>query len=96
MKMSSHFACCEKCFNDIAKTKTSASKLWLDLCNIMLQKGGIFHLRGEDNPELRWLEIKGFICSTETLYHIIIHVKGHMKTDDGEDFFCLNPDGHHE
>lgn len=96
MKMSSHFACCEKCFDDIAKTKTSASKLWLDLCNIMLIRGEIFRIAGEDIPELRMLELKGYLYSTDLPRHIIVKINGHMKTEDDEDFFCIKPDKHHE
>lgn len=52
-------------------------------------------MKNPDFPELRVLEMMGFLVSTDTDKGTAIRVKGHMNTEDGEHFFCVK-EGRHE
>lgn len=94
MPMSKYFICCEKCFEEIAKTDTSASKLWMDICNnTIIDKSNVCALK--DFPELRRLELMGFIITTDVEDFIEIKLIGLTKTPEGEDFIC-GKDGKHD
>ena len=93
--MSKYFACCERCFETIGKRSTNAAKLWLDLCALRLVKGDTITMDIQDFPELRSLEVLGFVVSTDKPGSIVIKVKGHCLTEDGDDFFCVR-EGEHE
>lgn len=95
MKMDEkYFVCCEECFKNIGKKSTSAARLWMDLC-AMDCSYGLTGLKAQDDPELRTLELNGFIRTTDKLDHINIRLLGHMETEDGEPFFCCK-EGFHE
>lgn len=64
----------------------------MDLCAVHL-KEGIVHLRTQDFPELRTLELMGFLVSTEEPQNILVKINGHRHTDDGQDVFCVK-EGH--
>ena len=94
MKMTRYFTCCEKCFQTIEKRNSKAANAWMHLCLLHLTKGlnlAVF----KDKPEIRALEILGFIVSTDFQTSISIKIKGHIMTDDGEHFFCAKG-GHHD
>jgi hypothetical protein len=94
MKMSNYFICCERCMHDIAFWSTSSAKLWMDLCNLYIKKGEYVILKGQDVEELEYLERCRFITTTDMPEHIGIHIHGHMKTLDNEDFFCIREGKH--
>lgn len=96
MQMSKYFACCERCFETIGKRSTNAAKLWLDLCALRLIRGDIMSIDLPDFPELRALETLGFVVSTDQPQKIIVKVKGHCLTEDGQDFFCVMGGDHEE
>jgi len=86
--MSKYFVCCEKCFEKISRRSTNAAKWWMDLCTTHLNNSEKTITVIGDNPNLRLLETLGFLVSTETDDCIYINVKGHMRSEDGEHFFC--------
>ncbi len=87
--------CCEKCFETIGKRNTRAAKIWMDVCCMHLNTGKVVFLKNQDFPELRVLEMLGFLISTDQQNGLAIRVNGHMSTEDGEHFFCVK-EGHHE
>ncbi len=93
--MSKYFICCEKCFDDIGRRNNRAARLWMELCSLTLSKGEIIHLPTQDFPELRDLEMMGFVVSTERTLIISLRIVGHIKTEDGQDFFCIK-EGRHD
>ena len=87
--MTRYFICCESCFENIAKKNTTAAKLWMDLCAMRLQFGEFLEiLDTADIPELRALEVLGFIITTDMKNKIAIQVNGHFESE-GEHCFCL-------
>jgi hypothetical protein len=95
MMMSKYFVCCEKCFETIGQKSTNAARLWMDLCALRLQEGTIVSIRTQDFPELRILELLGFVVSTDKPQNVVIRINGHQLTNEGQDFFCLK-EGQHE
>lgn len=95
MQMSKYFICCEKCFEMIGKRNTRAARCWMDFCAHYLEHGEVIFMKNKDFPELRILELMGFLISTDNKDGTAICVKGHMNTEDGEHFFCVK-DGCHE
>jgi hypothetical protein len=95
MKMSKYFICCEKCFEVIGKKNTKAARVWMDLCALRLAQGEVINLQIQDFPELRTLELLGFLVSTDHPYSTSIRIAGHIHTVEGQDFFCLKQ-GQHE
>ena len=95
MKMSKYFVCCEKCFETIGKRNTRAARLWMDFCAMRLQNGQPVILKTPDFPELRILEMLGFLVSTDQQNCLAVRVNGHMNTLAGEHFFCVK-EGRHE
>lgn len=93
--MSKYFICCEQCFETIGKIDTKSAKLWMDFCAMHLEKGEVLTLHPLDFEEIRTLEVLGFLVSTELEKTLAIRINGHMKTDEGEDFFCAK-EGNHE
>ncbi len=94
MRMSRYFICCEQCFESIGKRNTNAARFWMDLCALKLEKGEIFVLKTCDFPELRALELLGFVVSTDIHSGIALRIKGHCHTEDGQHFFCLKEGNH--
>lgn len=93
--MSRYFVCCENCFETIGKQSTVAAKLWMDLCALRLKSGEYIEISSQDFPELRTLELLGFVVSTDKPQSIKLRINGHQTTADGEDFFCVK-EGQHE
>jgi len=93
--MSKYFVCCEECFESIGKRNTNAARFWMDLCALRLKKGEVFTLKTLDFPELRALELLGFLVSTDKNSEIAVRIKGHCHTAEGQVFFCLK-EGRHE
>jgi len=79
----------------IGKKSTNAAKLWMDLCAIRLSTSEVFTLETQDTPELRALELMGFVVSSDKCSGIAIKIKGHCSTYDGENLFCIK-EGRHE
>lgn len=92
--MSKYVICCETCFEKIGKRNTAAARLWMDFCVAHKQKAGMIKVVSGDVPEVRVLELLGFITSTDKPGHLIVDVKGHLLTDDGNDFYCLEGGDH--
>lgn len=90
-----YFMCCEKCFEEIGKIDTRAARFWMDLCAMRLEYGEIVHVKSPDLPELRKLELMGFIVSTEKPNNLSLRIKGHCHNEDGEHFFCIK-EGQHD
>jgi hypothetical protein len=61
----------------------------MDLCNLRIKRGEHVILKGEDCLELEILEKKGFIVTSDMPDNVAIHILCHMKTMDGDDFFCV-------
>jgi hypothetical protein len=59
-----------------------------------MKKGTHVILKGEDNYELRILELGGFIITSDLPDHVAIHIQGHQETMTGEDFFCVKEGKH--
>jgi len=95
MLMTRYFVCCEECFERIGKRNTRAARLWMDLCAMRLATNEVFTIKTLDFPELRTLELLGYIVSTEKPKSIALRVKGLGQTTEGEHFFCLQG-GRHE
>ncbi len=95
MKMSRYFVCCEQCFEAIGKRNTKAAKAWMEICAAGMTSGEIFSSTTRETPEVRALELMGFIVTTDRGDSIAIKVKGHMKGLNGDHFFCLKG-GRHE
>lgn len=94
MKMTKYFICCEKCFEVAAKRSPDAAKLWMDFCAIRLEEGEVICLQ-KNFPELRSLEMLGFLVSTEQEDTIAVRINGHMQTLNGEHYFCIK-EGRHD
>lgn len=84
--MNERFACCSFCFEKIGKLSTGCARLWLDLCAVDFEKG-VFTLPDESLPDLRFLELWGFVTTTDRLDHIAVRMNGrHIDTE--EVFYC--------
>ncbi len=95
MEMSKHFVCCEKCFHELGRKKSSLLRLWMDLCSMYCARGGTFYLPGVNISNFRALEKLGFVVSTESNKGFNIKVLGHCISSDGEHCFCIKG-GRHE
>lgn len=95
MQMSKYFFCCERCFEIIGRKNTKAAKLWMDLCALSLNNETEYISVNTNSPEIRDLEILGFLTSTENESGIVIKMNKYIKTIDGEPFFC-SIGGYHE
>ena len=92
---SKYYMCCEKCFEKIARLHGNAARLLMDLCALRLSRGEYVKVRAVDMPELRLLEIEGYVCSIESPpTHLIINIRGHYINEDGLDSFCLERGSH--
>ncbi len=89
-----YFICCDKCFEVIGKYNTKAAKLWMDLCSLRMSMGEIITL-SQNCPEIRDLELLGFLVSTDQISSISLRIKGYIPTEDGQHFFCIK-EGLHE
>jgi len=94
MQMSKYFICCEQCFETICRKNTRAGKVWMDICAMHMSIGEIFLIENTESQELKYLENLGFLISTDTNNGILLRIKGHIFTDDGQDFFCLKGGNH--
>jgi hypothetical protein len=94
MEMSKYFVCCEKCFHALGKKSGSAAKLWMDLCALRCQYGGIIKIHEQSISHLSTLENLGFVLSTENAHGLSIKVNGHFLTHDGEPCFCIKAGKH--
>lgn len=92
--MTKYTICCEECFKDICERSPTCARLWMDLCATRIKKGGIFRVLNGECPEVRKLELSGFLTSTDKEFYVLIDVHGLMTADDGSDFFCIK-DGNH-
>lgn len=81
MKMSDNTLCCESCFTKIAKEDTRAARIWLDLCLLSLHSE-VFGLMIEEDEALRFLEMNGYITTTENPFMILVKVHGFQREDD--------------
>ena len=86
MKMSRPGVCCNRCFRLIAKQSTTAARLWLDLCEVQMERK-LFGLVTSDNAALKTLETMRFITTTETPTMILVKVNGH-QFHKGDNLFC--------
>lgn len=93
--MTNYYSCCEDCFDTIAQRNTTAAKLWMDLCAMRLCTSEVFALKTEDFPELRILEVLGYVVSSETDQYIKIKMQGYYKNSDDVDLFCVK-EGYHD
>jgi len=93
METSKYFICCERCFESICRESTRAAKVWMDYCAHQLSIGQT--IKAQDSPEIKKLEVMGFIVSTEIDTGLLIRVNGHMNTMDGEHYFCVKA-GHYD
>lgn len=91
--MSNQFVCCTECWEILEKVHPEAANLWTELCSLQLSNGGFFECQ-EDMPELRELEILGYITTTETEKNILIRARGHIMSEDGQHFFCSREGDH--
>lgn len=92
--MSNQFVCCNDCYEILEKIHPDAANLWIELCSLQLSNGGIVECQN-DLPELRKLEILGYITTTETEKNILILTRGQIMSEDGQNFFCSR-DGNHD
>lgn len=92
--MSKYIVCCETCFESLCKRHTGAARMWMDFCVAHKKKAGMIKVIGGDIPEVRVLEMLGFITSTEKPGYLIVSVHGHMLMDDGDDFYCIEGGSH--
>lgn len=94
MQMTNYFICCEACFERIGKRNTNAARLWMDLCALRMKHGDRVVVTSPELPELRQLETLGFIVTTEFKEKLGIYIKGHILSEDGQDFFCIEGGNH--
>lgn len=94
MMMNKYTMCCERCFQTIAQHDTVAAKIWMDFCFYVAENGQILKLKHVDFPELRSLENFGFLVSTDHEDAILVQLKGNLKTNSGDLWFCINGDVH--
>ncbi len=98
MLMDKYFVCCEQCFEKIGKRNTKAARMWLDLCALKVDQTAkvedFIILENHDFPELRVLEMLGFVLSTDRPQSLAIKVNGHYQTHEGQDMFCLEKGMH--
>lgn len=86
MKMN-EAVCCHHCFEQLGKRSVHSAKLWLDLCDLNV-KNGLFGIKMDDFPELRMLEVLGFITTTEQAEFIMVKVNGEKLDEKGKYFCC--------
>lgn len=67
----------------------------MDLCAKKMSCDDILEIKTTDFPELRTLELLGYIVSTENPYSLVVKVNGYVNTIFGEHFFCIKG-GKHE
>lgn len=89
--MKNKISCCDLCFDEIARKSSAAACLWLDLCSF---GQNLLVLNGNDTPQIRWLEILGYLRSTETANQILIQLEGYSETEDGDPYFCCWEEKH--
>lgn len=93
--MSNYSVCCDKCFETIAHRNSSSVKLWMDLCARAVKYGDVMEIHGKtESPELRVLELLQFIRTTDKPDYLVVKINGHVKDDNGNDFFCLMGGSH--
>lgn len=68
--------------------------MWMDFCALRLDHGELAFLKPSDFPELRVLEMLGFLVSTDLERCLAVRVNGHMHTESGEHFFCAKKGRH--
>lgn len=93
--MKKYFICCQKCFETIGKKNTRAAKLWMDFCAYGMRIGETFEIGNANSKEIGILENLGFIITTERPISLMVKIKGHLMSEDGEHFFCVK-EGNHE
>ncbi len=88
MKMTNDaFLCCDECFANAAKRSTKAAKLWIDLCAYYVYSEGVFGFRADDMPELRMLEMMGYIITVDYDRGVMVQVWG-LSMDEQGIYFC--------
>lgn len=94
--MSRYFVCCDECFRTVGQRSGQAARLWINLCNARRVKGPVFEVYDSDLPELRTLELLGYITTTETANSLSVKVNGYHVSESSAAFFCLNCEEHEE
>lgn len=86
--------CCEKCFEDLARKSTGAAKIWLNICALCEEAETSFaRIRFTDFPELRELEMMGFVTTLEQPPYLLIKING-LNTADSGNYFCIKGKDH--
>jgi hypothetical protein len=85
--MSEQPICCSGCFRKIGLKSTACARLWLDLCEIDFGNG-LFAIKGIDFPALRFLELWGFLTTTDRPQDIVVKMNG-RQADHEDAFYCL-------
>lgn len=93
--MSKYFVCCEQCFESIGKRNTAAAKFWMDICTLQMNRDATrIDANSPKLPELRHLELLGFVVSTDWNDCILVKAKGYFINSNGH-YFCIKG-GRHE
>jgi hypothetical protein len=82
MKMD-RVVCCEQCFSSIAEKSTACARLWLQMC----EAAEPVRLSEIDLMNLRFLELWGFLVSTDAGDTICFKMKGRNESLE-EIFYC--------
>lgn len=86
--------CCCSCFNILKQNHSEyVAILWRELCALNPTHGPIIQWTGGDNPELRFLEMYGYITTHEFLEYILIKLLGEKQDCMNQSLFC--PGGNH-
>lgn len=89
MPMSKYFICCEKCFETIGKKNTKAARFWMDLCTYQMNNDFPYAMiNAPEFPEVRILELMGFVLTTDQKDGVNIKVQGYLE-NRGQHCFCI-------
>lgn len=91
--MSKYCICCEKCFECIGKRSTNAARLWMDLCTTKMDCGNPVVCMPYETPEIRALELLGYVVSTEMQDHVRVNVLGYFS-NEYQHAFCIKGGNH--
>ncbi len=90
-----YFICCQHCYERLKNRSAKAAKFWLAFCEHRMEFGEVIHIKNKESPELRTLEMMGFIITTDQKNGTAVKVLGHMQSEENEHFFCVK-EGCHE
>jgi len=87
MHMNNFTGCCEQCFEIIGKKNTNAARIWMDLCSYKIKKNiKLIFIESPGIPEIRTLEMLGFLVSTEIEKYIALKMHGCSNSTNS---FCI-------